>query len=393
MKRDQSRLVEWLEEPADGALAERIRERRPGLFAELGEEGVAPLRDSFDVENLIASLPVPADGWLQLVRGLSSNLPPGFKTGDGFVDLGAITRAYAAGTTLLLTKLQRRVPAIGDLCRSIECSLLEGGFVPAQRVGANLYLTPSGSQGFALHYDDHDVLIVQLAGEKHWSVYPEWIFSPLAPPSEPLRVEEAGEPLIERCLRAGDILYIPSGFPHQGRAAEGVGSAHVTLSIHLATWIDLVRTLLADHAPARQALGGNGLAGQVSEVLAPCSDPALLAQARDRLRNQFVKGLGMLPDGALGVRHPTEGLAPETEVELRRGLLSTLAADGDDTVVLTVPGAAIRCSAVARPALEYILSNRRITVGDLPGGLGTADRLHLVEALITSGVLHPVGRS
>lgn len=390
--RDDRKLAEWITDPAGSPLAGWIGERQPGMFAELGEDGVAPLRDSVDVDGLIASLPVPADGWFHLVRGRSSNLPPSFRTSEGFVDLGEVTRAYAGGTTLLLTKLQRRVPLIGELCRSLEGNLLEGGFVPAQRVGANLYVTPRGSQGFDLHYDDHDVLIVQLAGEKHWSVYAEWIPSPIAPPSVPLRVEEVGEPLIERCLRPGDILYIPSGFPHQARAAQAVGSSHLTLSIHLATWLDLARTILTDHPPARRALRTAGLAEQAAEVLAPCADPALIAPAVEKLRARFVQGLDLLPAGVLGVRPPTDGLAPEAEVELRRGMLGSLATDGDDTVVLTVPGAAIRCSAVARPALEHILAKRRVTVGDLPGDLETEDRLHLVEALINYGVVHPVAR-
>lgn len=38
-------------------------------------------------------------------------------------------------------------------------------------VGANTYLTPPGSQGFAPHYDDIEAFIVQLEGRKHWKLY------------------------------------------------------------------------------------------------------------------------------------------------------------------------------------------------------------------------------
>lgn len=38
-------------------------------------------------------------------------------------------------------------------------------------VGANVYLTPSGSQGFAPHYDDIEAFVLQLEGRKHWKLY------------------------------------------------------------------------------------------------------------------------------------------------------------------------------------------------------------------------------
>lgn len=38
-------------------------------------------------------------------------------------------------------------------------------------VGANVYLTPAGSQGFAPHYDDIEAFVLQLEGRKHWKLY------------------------------------------------------------------------------------------------------------------------------------------------------------------------------------------------------------------------------
>lgn len=38
-------------------------------------------------------------------------------------------------------------------------------------VGANVYLTPPGSQGFAPHYDDIEAFVLQLEGRKHWRLY------------------------------------------------------------------------------------------------------------------------------------------------------------------------------------------------------------------------------
>ncbi|OXB59854.1 hypothetical protein ASZ78_009310 [Callipepla squamata] len=38
-------------------------------------------------------------------------------------------------------------------------------------VGSNVYITPQGSQGLPPHYDDVEVFILQLEGEKHWRLY------------------------------------------------------------------------------------------------------------------------------------------------------------------------------------------------------------------------------
>lgn len=38
-------------------------------------------------------------------------------------------------------------------------------------VGANVYLTPAGSQGFAPHWDDIEAFVIQLEGRKHWKLY------------------------------------------------------------------------------------------------------------------------------------------------------------------------------------------------------------------------------
>lgn len=38
-------------------------------------------------------------------------------------------------------------------------------------VGANAYLTPPNSQGFAPHYDDIEAFVLQIEGRKLWRVY------------------------------------------------------------------------------------------------------------------------------------------------------------------------------------------------------------------------------
>ena len=84
-------------------------------------------------------------------------------------------------------------------------------------VGSNAYISPPlGHQGFAPHYDDVDVFIVQLCGRKRWrafgprteeEVLPRW-------PSDDFREEELGPLLLDAVMRRGDVLYLPRGTVH-----------------------------------------------------------------------------------------------------------------------------------------------------------------------------------
>uniref|UniRef100_A0A1I8IKJ7 JmjC domain-containing protein n=1 Tax=Macrostomum lignano TaxID=282301 RepID=A0A1I8IKJ7_9PLAT len=111
-------------------------------------------------------------------------------------------------------------------------------------VGANVYLTPPGTQGFAPHWDDIEAFVMQLEGRKHWRVY-----APRSP-NERLPRESSGnfgpkdrlgQPVIDAVLEPGDLLYMPRGFIHQGRCLDGWHSLHITVSTYQKfAWTDLL---------------------------------------------------------------------------------------------------------------------------------------------------------
>ncbi|VDM80349.1 unnamed protein product, partial [Strongylus vulgaris] len=99
------------------------------------------------------------------------------------------------------------------------------------------YLTPAGTAGFAPHWDEIDAFLLQLEGKKYWKVY--------APDSsdDELPLEPSGrsenfndndmkgrKPTFEGWIEAGDLLYIPRGFIHQGSTADDAHSFHLTIS-------------------------------------------------------------------------------------------------------------------------------------------------------------------
>ncbi|XP_029211683.2 ribosomal oxygenase 1-like [Acropora millepora] len=114
-------------------------------------------------------------------------------------------------------------------------------------VGANVYLTPPGSQGFAPHYDDIEAFVVQLEGRKHWRLYNPRSDMETLPrySSTNFSEDEIGEPILDTELVAGDVLYFPRGTIHQADTSSDSHSLHITLSTYQKNaWIDFMEKLL-----------------------------------------------------------------------------------------------------------------------------------------------------
>ncbi|XP_008059564.1 ribosomal oxygenase 2 [Carlito syrichta] len=98
-------------------------------------------------------------------------------------------------------------------------------------VGSNVYMTPAGSQGLPPHYDDVEVFILQLEGEKHWRLYHPTV--PLAREYSVEAEDRIGRPTHEFTLKPGDLLYFPRGTIHQADTSPGLAhSTHVTVSTY-----------------------------------------------------------------------------------------------------------------------------------------------------------------
>ncbi|XP_055994570.1 ribosomal oxygenase 2 isoform X2 [Sorex fumeus] len=98
-------------------------------------------------------------------------------------------------------------------------------------VGSNVYITPGGSQGLPPHYDDVEVFVLQLEGEKRWRLY-----RPTVPLAREYCVEaedRIGQPVLEVTLKPGDLLYFPRGTIHQADTPPGLAhSTHLTISTY-----------------------------------------------------------------------------------------------------------------------------------------------------------------
>lgn len=147
---------------------------------------------------------------------------------------------YRDGCSIRLLNPQTYIPHI----RKLNAALQEYFHCMA---GANVYLTPPNSQGFAPHYDDIEAFVLQVEGKKTWRLYsPRTSNELLARTSSGnFSPEEIGEPILEKTLGAGDLLYFPRGTIHEARTVPGSHSLHITLSVYQKTSFgDLLEILL-----------------------------------------------------------------------------------------------------------------------------------------------------
>ncbi|MFI9361932.1 JmjC domain-containing protein [Kitasatospora sp. NPDC053057] len=152
----------------------------------------------------------------------------------GFADRAKVLALLRTGATLLLRCVDQWHAPTGELVARLSEEL-------DRRVEAFFFLTPAGAQGLAVHRDDADVFVLQVAGRKTWYVHDapaaaEWSLGELPD-------DEHSPQRLHRVLDPGDVLYVPRGFAHRAVGAGGL-SGHLSLTVRDLSLPDL-RTALA----------------------------------------------------------------------------------------------------------------------------------------------------
>lgn len=323
--------------------------------------------------------------------------------GAGITDQVADDRVLALiadGASLVLQALHRNWPPLIDFGSSLAGEL-------GHPVQINAYLTPPQNQGFAAHYDTHDVFVLQVAGAKRWRIHRPVLDDPL-PEQDWQRHRDAvaaratEPPLLELELQPGDALYLPRGYLHSA-VALGQNCLHLTVGVHPVTRYALLRQLLAeavDRPALRRSLPiaadlsdpavlGPELTGTVAEWTDAISTISL-TRASDRLAAELASSTRPAPLEPLSQLAALAELNPNTAVRLRPGLRPRLQ-PGADGLVLHALDQRLELSPDLEPALKQLLSGEPTTVGQLTGP-EPAERLALVRRLLTAGVLVPASQ-
>jgi lysine-specific demethylase/histidyl-hydroxylase NO66 len=171
-----------------------------------------------------------------------------FKTG-GDLSAKELSRCMKQGWSVRFLRPHEH----SDAVRRVVCAL-EHAF--QCNCGVNSYWTPKNSQGFAPHYDDVDVFLLQLEGRKRWRLYnpPTEVDVLSRHSSEDYVADQLPEPIFTTELKAGDALYMPRGMVHQGDTCSGEHSLHITFSAcQMHTYADLLKGILSYHVESLAA--------------------------------------------------------------------------------------------------------------------------------------------
>ncbi len=288
----------------------------------------------------------------------------------GLVDARRVLDLFDGGATVVLQGLHRYWPPLTELVRELELTLGH----PCQ---ANAYLTPPGSQGFALHHDSHDVFVLQTHGTKQWEVHD-------------------GSGPREVLMEPGTSMYLPTGTPHAARTQHSP-SLHVTVGVNQVTWRQVldraVQDILDDGwdtpLPARYhddpAAFGTELAAQM-RALADRVRTADAGSVATSEVHRFLTGRATAVRGGLRDRLLLRSLLDDTRLRRRPGSVCVLAPAGDRLRVL-LGDRELRVPAYLHEPLEHIRARQRLRPADLAPWLDEESRRVLVRRLVVEGLL------
>ena len=294
---------------------------------------------------------------------------------DDVVDVRKVVDRLCDGATLVLQSLHRTVPAVGEFVDALQCDI-------SHPVQANAYLTPPGASGLTDHADDHDVVAVQLHGEKHW------------------HVDGVGDVT----LGAGDVLYVPAGTRHRAAASDDT-SLHLTLGIIRVTARNVIERVLRSRSesldrplpigyqlPSRAAALTSDVEAAVGAVVEHMSTLDVAAvveheQHRQRRRPEAAGHISSMArrhrltlDGVIRWTAP-EPLAKTLERFDRRREPADEDADSPSEIEVHLGDRTVTFPVAATEALRRLSHGTPTRVGDLPG-IDDPSRLVLARRLV-----------
>jgi hypothetical protein len=289
-----------------------------------------------------------------------------------------VMRLFADGTTIVLQGVHRTWEPVGRLASRLTAEL-------GHPVQVNAYVTPAQNQGFAPHYDTHDVFVLQVSGRKQWTVH-----EPVVPlPTEPwdsvadeVAARAAEEPVIMTSLEPGDSLYLPRGFIHSAKALGGT-TVHLTFGIHAVTEADVVRAIIDDVLTegwrASMPVGWDPLHTDLSDVVDRLRSALAgvdLRAVASALYDRRAAATRPEPLSPVAQSQAAQTLSPHDVVRLRQGLGARLT----DTHLHT-PSATLPVAKADHGALELLLTGHPVRVQDVPCAQTT------IAGLLREGIL------
>jgi hypothetical protein len=363
-------------------------EKKPFVSTGRPEDFFIPLFSIRDMDRFI-HYTRPRSGFLDLVTS-EGFVTDNYLNSDGTANVNLVREGYLKGSTVILGGLEQNWEPLVFFAGTLEARL-------SHPVAMAVYLTPPNNKGVKPHYDTQENFLVQVEGVKSWKIYkPVYELPPVEGSYQPVPREKLSEPILETVLHPGDVLYIPRGFVHEGAAGEKA-SLHVTVDIHVRTWLDFFSDALhamADRDPRfRRALPAGfmsstdaleSIAGEFDESLEVFRQNARLNDAIGKHAEALAVRKPPPPDGHFAVLHAD--ILPTTGLKVRRTSLRRLFKE-NGVAGMQFSGNQIIGPEKIAPALEFIAARDRFTPASLPDSLNENEKLVLVRRLVRIGLL------
>jgi Cupin superfamily protein len=292
-------------------------------------------------------------------------------------DMAAVGRILNEGGTLILDTMNMFDPTLEVACRAL-------GWWAGETVSVNAYLAVGDTSGFDIHWDDHDVLCLQVVGSKSWEVRGPSRVAPMYRDAE-RNLEPPEEALWAGTMNPGDVMHIPRGFWHKatrvGMGGDGL-SMHLTFGITrrtATTWL----SYMADAARSEQIFRtdletpeGHDDAlllerlGQFAQTLPPSEYLRRMREGMAPARHvPFVPALG-----------PLTGVVAVTEFE------PTIEVTEQRTIEVRGGGKKLTFASRAEPLVRTLLSGHPVPFDENTD----PDAVRLAKQLIQEGLCAPL---
>jgi ribosomal protein L16 Arg81 hydroxylase len=337
-----------------------------------------------DFDRAIASAPTA----VKTAEGKSKKLAR-YEVGSAPLSLERILADMRDGATLILDGLHQREPKLGLLCRHLEQEL-------GHRFQTNLYLTPPEGQGFAPHWDNHDVFVLQVLGFKHWKIENPRRTLPGSHDQMGEDGREFANDVRPFTLNQGDLVYIPRGFVHAAECGSA-SSLHITLGLLPYTWADLldatIRAAIHDNEHLRHALplgflhgGREDLVKGTLAALRKTADETYLSAIVDRFRDELVTKFPLDISGQVAAFFQAPQLKGEDRVGPRPGIVYRMHV-GDESVRVNFGGRTITFPGFFKEPLDFALNTASYAIREITGDLEDSERIVFIERLMQEGLV------
>ena len=365
-------------------------EKRPLHIARADDKHYGELLSISDIERFISRLNKNAISF-NLVSAENELRRDEYMADDRNVDIIRVFQLFGDGYSIVLNHLNTHHEPLGALCEALEREF-------SMRVQANVYLSPSHSQGFKAHHDTHDVFIVQISGSKKWEVYEPTIHAPMR--GQPFRSDsdQMGKLVDSYELGPGDITYIPRGWVHKGVATDEP-SLHVTVGILSFTWaeflIEVVSAACARNSRFRGALpvgysrpdhNRSATHSEFRKLWKELSSEIEFDSAFDNFVARIVNvARPDLGDQFAQVQR-TKSLTLESAIEARMGAVYDVR-ERDGKVSILAYGRETEFPSECKTAIMFALNTPKFCISDLPDDIDEKSKLVLIKRLVLEGLV------